>query len=102
MTASSNSILIVDPDPELSSQLSDELSQEGYQVTSVHTGREAMAHLQYFPDLIILDPLLPDMNGLDFLRSIKQSPELYGFPVFILSTKETEIDEIISLEIGAD
>ena len=61
-----------------------------------------MAHLQYFPDLIILDPLLPDMNGLDLLRSIKQSPELYGFPVFILSTKETEVDEIISLEIGAD
>jgi DNA-binding response OmpR family regulator len=102
MTASSNSILIVDPDPELSSQLSDDLSQEGYQVTSVNTGREAMAHLQYFPDLIILDPLLPDMNGLDLLRSIKQSPELYGFPVFILSTKETEVDEIISLEIGAD
>ena len=102
MTASSNSILIVDPDPELSYQLSDELSQEGYQVTSVNTGREAMDHLQYFPDLIILDPLLPDMNGLDILRRIKQSPELYGFPVFILSTKETEVDEIISLEIGAD
>jgi DNA-binding response OmpR family regulator len=102
MTASSNSILIVDPDPELSSQLSDDLSQEGYQVTSVNTGQEAMAHLQYFPDLIILDPLLSDMNGLDLLRSIKQSPELYGFPVFILSTKETEVDEIISLEIGAD
>ena len=102
MTASNNSILIVDPDPEVSSQLSDELLQDDYRVTSVHTGREAMAHLQYFPDLIILDPLLPDMNGLDLLRSIKQSPELYGFPVFILSTKETEADEIISLEIGAD
>jgi DNA-binding response OmpR family regulator len=102
MTASNNSILIVDPDPELSSQLSDDLSQEGYHVTSVNSGREAMAQLQYFPDLIILDPLLPDMNGLDLLRSIKQSPELYGFPVFILSTKETEVDEIISLEIGAD
>jgi len=102
MTASNNSILLVDPDPELSSQLSDDLSQEGYQVISVNTGQEAMAHLEYFPDLIILDPLLPDMNGLDLLRMIKQSPELYGFPVFILSTKETEVDEIISLEIGAD
>ena len=93
MTASSNSILIVDPDPELSSQLSDELSQDDYRVTSVHTGREAMAHLQYFPDLIILDPLLPDMNGLDLLRSIKQSPELYGFQLFIIRTKEKESDE---------
>ena len=102
MTASNNSILLVDPDPELSSQLSDDLSQEGYQVISVNTGQEAMAHLEYFPDLIILDPLLPDMKGLDLLRMIKQSPELYGFPVFILSTKETEVDEIISLEIGAD
>jgi DNA-binding response OmpR family regulator len=102
MTASNNSILIVDPDPELASQLSDDLSQEGYNVISVNTGREAMAQLQYIHDLIILDPLLPDMNGLDFLRAIKQRPELSSVPVFILSTKGTEADEIISLEVGAD
>jgi two-component system alkaline phosphatase synthesis response regulator PhoP len=42
------------------------------------------------------------MNGLDFLHTIRQKPELSGVSVFILSTKETETDEIISLEVGAD
>ena len=42
------------------------------------------------------------MNGLEFLRTIKQRPEFSGVPVFILSAKETEVDEIIGLEVGAD
>ena len=102
MTTVGKSILIVDLDTETSSMLISVLSQEGYGVTSASSGREALNHLQYFPDLIILDPQLPDMNGLDFLRTLKQKPELLYVPVFILSTKETEIEEIISLEVGAD
>ena len=102
MSAAGKSILIVDLDTAISSMLLSVLSQEGYSVTSANSGREALNHLQHIPDLIILDPQLPDMNGLDFLRTIKQRPELHDVPVFILSTKETEIEEIISLEIGAD
>jgi len=102
MTKAGKSILIVDLDTETFSILSSDLSQEGYCVTSASSGLEALDHLQYFPDLIILDPQLPDMNGLNFLRTLKQKPELLDIPVFILSAKETETDEIISLEIGAD
>jgi two-component system alkaline phosphatase synthesis response regulator PhoP len=102
MTKVGKSILIVDLDTETSSILLSDLSQEGYCVSSASSGREALDHLQYFPDLIILDPQLPDMNGLDFLRALKQKPELLYVPVFILSSKETETDEIISLEVGAD
>jgi two-component system, OmpR family, alkaline phosphatase synthesis response regulator PhoP len=102
MPAAGKSILIVDPETETSSMLSSVLSQEGYCVTSASSGREALNHLQHFPDLIILNPQLPDMNGLDFLRTLKQKTELSDVPVFILSTKESEIDEIISLEVGAD
>lgn len=102
MTPADKSILIVDPDSETSSMLSSVLSLEGYHVISASSSQEALTHLQHFPDLIILNPQLPDMNGLDFLRTIKQKPELTDVPVFILSTKETEIDEIISLEVGAD
>ncbi|MGD1045451.1 MAG: response regulator transcription factor [Bacteroidota bacterium] len=102
MTLAGKSILIVDPDRETSSMLLSVLSQEGYYVTSVSSGQEALNHLQHFPDLIILNPQLPDMNGLNFLRAVKQNPELPDVPVFILSNKETETDEIISLEVGAD
>lgn len=102
MTTASKSILIVDLDTETSQQLSDALAQEGYVVTSVFSGREALNQLQHLPDLIILGTMLSDMNGLDFLRTVKQQQELLNVPVFILSTKETEADEIICLEIGAD
>jgi len=102
MNAAGKSILIIDPDKETSQQLVEVLSREGYYVASASSGHEALNRLHYFPDLIILNPQLPDMNGLDFLHTIKQKPELAYVPVFILSTKETETDEIISLEIGAD
>jgi len=102
MTTADKSILIVDPDTETSSMLSSVLSQEGYHVMSASSSQEALNHLQHFPDLIILNPQLPDVNGLDFLRSVKQQTELSSIPVFILSSKETETDEIVSLEIGAD
>jgi len=102
MSTTGKSILIVDLDTETSSMLLSVLSQEGYYVTTASSGREALNHLQFIPDLIILDPQLPDMNGLDLLRTIKQRSELPDIPVFILSTKETEKDEIISLEVGAD
>ena len=102
MNALGKSILIIDPDKETSRQLTDVLFREGYDVTSAFTGHEVLNSPHHFSDLIILNPQLPDMNGLDFLHTIKQNPELTDVPVFILSTKETETDEIISLEIGAD
>ena len=102
MNAAGKSILIIDPDKETSQQLTDVLSQEGYCVTSASSSREVLNNPHNSYDLIILNPQLPDMNGLDFLHTIRQKPELSGVSVFILSTKETETDEIISLEVGAD
>jgi DNA-binding response OmpR family regulator len=102
MTAAGKSILIVDPDTRTSSMLRKVLSQEGYCATSASSGRDALNNQPYFPDLIILNPQLPDINGLDFLRTIRQQPAVPDIPVFILSNKETEADEIISLEVGAD
>jgi DNA-binding response OmpR family regulator len=97
------SILLIDQDRETSTLLSSALSEEGYNLSIVHSGLEAMHHLRQFPNLVILDPQLSDMNGLDLLRSIKQQrTELSDIPVFILNRKGTEVDEIVSLEIGAD
>jgi two-component system alkaline phosphatase synthesis response regulator PhoP len=102
MNAAGKSILIIDPDTETSQQLTEVLSQEGYGVTSASSGREVLDDQYNFPDLIILNSQLPDMNRLDFFRAVKQRPELSGIPVVILSNRQTEADEIISLEVGAD
>jgi len=102
MNAAGKSILIIDPDIETSQQLTDVLSLEGYCVTSALSGHEVLNHPNNSLDLIIFNPELPDISGLDFLRTIKQKPELTDVPVFILSSKETETDEIINLEVGAD
>ena len=86
MNAAGKSILIIDPDKETSRQLSDVLLREGYYVTSASSGHEVLNNMQISHHLIILNPQLPDMNGLEFLRTIKQKPELLDVPVFVLST----------------
>ena len=102
MNTADKSILLIEPEKELARQLSAALSHEGYGVTSAFSGREAIVSPDNLPNLIILNPQLPDMNGLDFLRALKHKQAMSDVSVFILSTKETEIDEIISLEVGAD
>ena len=102
MNAGCKSILTVDLDTETSSLLSKALSQEGYFVNSIFSNNETLNHLQHFPNLIILNPNLSGMNGLDILRALKQQPEFSHIPIFILSNRQNEADEIISLEIGAD
>jgi two-component system, OmpR family, phosphate regulon response regulator PhoB len=102
MSVASKSILIIDNNKAIPKQLSRVLRAEGFIVTSVNSGQEAYIRLRYFPNLIILNPKLPDMKGLDFLRAIKKQHDLSGIPVFVLSNEESEEDEIVNLELGAD
>ncbi|MCO7225703.1 response regulator transcription factor [Pleionea sp. CnH1-48] len=93
-------LLIVDDDQELCSLLTSYLSQEGFEVTSVHDGGEAAARIRSADfDLIVLDVMLPTMNGFDVLRDIRRQKSV---PVLMLTAKGEEIDRIVGLEMGAD
>ncbi|CED70352.1 transcriptional regulator [Aliivibrio wodanis] len=92
-------ILLVDDDVELTSLLKDILSLEGYNVVEANNGLEGLAAVTDDLDLILLDIMMPKMNGMDMLRKLRETNEI---PVLMLTAKGEEIDRVIGLELGAD
>jgi DNA-binding response OmpR family regulator len=94
------SVLIIDDDQELCALLSDFLVLEGFQPSAIHDGAEAVSHLrssQY--DAIILDVMLPGMQGLEVLRKLR---EFSHTPILMLTARGEDTDRIVGLEMGAD
>jgi two-component system alkaline phosphatase synthesis response regulator PhoP len=94
-------ILIVEDDASILLPLEDNLKLEGYEVSSATDGRQGldMARDGHY-DLIILDIMLPKLNGLDVCRQLRQ--EKNATPILMLTAKSQEIDKVLGLELGAD
>ena len=93
-------ILLVEDDPRLAEMLTEYLSQAGFRVTHAATGRIAMEHIATAAqDAVILDLMLPDMDGLDVCRQLRAVSDV---PVLMLTARGDAIDRIVGLEIGAD
>jgi len=94
------SVLIIDDDKELCSLLGEYLGTQGFTVTAVHDGAEAVEHLRLhqYP-VLVLDIMLPGMHGLDVLRKLR---EFSDTPVLMLTAKGEDTDRIVGLELGAD
>ena len=93
-------VLIVDDDPLIADSLSYHLSAEGFEIKAVHNGASALEAISTFqPDLVLLDIMLPDTNGLDVCQKIRTSSPI---PVIMLTARDAEIDRIMGLEFGAD
>ncbi|MHB1043709.1 MAG: response regulator transcription factor [Eubacteriales bacterium] len=96
-------ILVVDDEENILRLLEHNLAKEGYRVTGVTGGREAVkAAREEKPDLIILDIMLPEMDGYDVLRALKAGRETSAIPVIMLSAKDEVLDRVLGLELGAD
>ncbi len=96
----SEKILIVEDEISLQETLSYNLKKQGYEVETVGDGNEALGVIRKLkPDLILLDIMLPGMDGLEVCRMIRQ--ELVT-PVLILTARDDEIDRVVGLEVGAD
>jgi signal transduction histidine kinase/CheY-like chemotaxis protein len=79
-------ILVVDDDPNIRELLTQELSEAGYQVRVASNGREALAHVRgERPDLVVLDVMMPEMNGFDVAAVLKNDPVTMDIPIVILS-----------------
>ncbi len=93
-------VLIVDDDVELCELVSEYLGGEGFEVETVHDGNEGLKRaLSGEHVLIVLDIMLPGMNGLDVLRNLRKQSRI---PVLILTARGDDVDRIVGLEIGAD
>lgn len=93
-------ILVVEDDRELAQWTCDYLSSKGFVTETTASGRDAVERiLSYPPDLVILDGMLPDLDGLDVCRQVRHQ---YKGPVIMLTARDEEIDEVLGLEVGAD
>src|SRR4051812_38758466 len=93
-------IMVVEDEENIASTLKYNLVREGYEVTTTGDGRRALEIFkQEKPDLVILDLMLPGMNGLDICRQIRQASIV---PILMLTAREEEVDKILGLELGAD
>lgn len=93
-------VLIIDDDKELCSLLSDFLSLEGFETQAIHDGAEAVVHCQKQTyDAIVLDIMLPGLQGLDVLRQVRQFSTT---PILMLTARGEDTDRILGLELGAD
>jgi two-component system, OmpR family, phosphate regulon response regulator PhoB len=96
-------VLIVDDDPDIQRLVSYNLSQAGFQVLSASTGRTALDTVQEQPpDLIILDIMMPDVDGLEVCRTLRQREDSRRIPIIMLTARSEEIDRVVGFELGAD
>ena len=96
-------ILVVDDENDLVELLDYNLKKEGYSVLLAGDGISALAiAAKELPDLVVLDIMLPGMQGLDVLRELKKKPETQAMPVILLTAKSEELDKVLGLELGAD
>jgi phosphate regulon transcriptional regulator PhoB len=96
-------ILIVDDEQDIADLVSYNLEKEGYATIKAYDGGDVLKTVKtQKPDLVILDLMLPHMNGLDICRAIRANPETVNLPIIMLTAKADEVDKIIGLEIGAD
>ncbi|KAF0158689.1 MAG: Phosphate regulon transcriptional regulatory protein PhoB (SphR) [Syntrophaceae bacterium] len=96
-------ILIVDDEQDIADLISYNLEKEGYSTIKAYDGGDVLKTVKtQKPDLVILDLMLPHMNGMDICRAVRANPETAHLPIIMLTAKSDEVDKIIGLEIGAD
>ncbi|BES65509.1 response regulator transcription factor [Gottschalkiaceae bacterium SANA] len=95
-------ILIVDDEEHIRELLRVNLESAGYEVVEAETGEEALIQLNDQVALVVLDYMLPQMDGLEVLRTIRKNPRTVNLPVLMLTARNEEIDAVLGLEMGAD
>src|SRR5437667_2784551 len=96
-------ILIVEDERQLTEVLNYNLQREGYEVSIAHDGQEGLRKAQsLLPDLILLDLMLPVMNGLDVCRELRSGERTKEIPIIVLTAKAEETDQVVGFSMGAD
>src|SRR5438046_8143971 len=100
MTNTTQSVLVVEDEASIGSFVSLYLKNAGYEVRTASNGTDALASAQSEqPSLIVLDLMLPDIDGIEICRRIRQKSDV---PILMLTARDEDVDKIIGLEVGAD
>lgn len=95
-------ILLVDDEQDIVEFVRYNLQKENFTVLTAKNGKEALVQAQLKPDLVLLDVMMPELDGIEVLKHLKKNPQTEHIPVIFLTAKGSEIDEVIGLELGAD
>jgi DNA-binding response OmpR family regulator len=96
-------VLVVEDEPDIRSLIVLHLARDGFRCRTAGTGVEALRAVKASPpDLVILDLMLPEMDGLDVCRRLRQDPAGVAVPIIMLTAKTDEVDRVLGLELGAD
>src|SRR5438046_9921841 len=96
-------ILIIEDERGLTDVLTYNLQREGYEVTVAHDGQEGLRKAQMqLPDLIILDLMLPTLDGLEVCRELRAGERTRHVPILMLTAKAEEMDQVVGFSLGAD
>jgi DNA-binding response OmpR family regulator len=93
-------VLVVDDDADILTIIKDNLALDGFEATTATSGKEALARFaEVHPDILVLDLMLPDMDGIQICRSIRRESQV---PIILLTAKDGVSDKVLGLESGAD
>lgn len=96
-------VLIVEDDPDILQLLAYNVEAAGFEVMTAGDGHGALKRVQEQPPhLVILDLMIPGVDGLEVCRELKRNPETRGIPIIMVTARSAEIDRIVGLELGAD
>ncbi|MCI0560756.1 MAG: response regulator transcription factor [Nitrososphaera sp.] len=95
-------ILIVDDEKDILELLKYNLEKEGYKVLTAHNGKEALSVANQHPNLIVLDVMMPEIDGWEVCKTLRSKPETADIPIIFLTAKDSDIDEVVGLELGAE
>lgn len=96
-------VLLIEDEEDIASLIKLQAELAGYKVMVEHDGLNGLVMAKKeLPDLVILDIMLPGLNGLDVCRKLKGDPDLNAIPIIMISAKSEELDVVLGLELGAD
>jgi DNA-binding response OmpR family regulator len=96
-------VLIVEDEADIRDLLAFHLEREGFQTARARSGAEALRQIRASPpDLVLLDLMLPEVDGLEVCRRLRQDPHTAAVPIVMLTAKSEELDRVLGLELGAD
>ncbi len=98
----SKKILVVDDEQDIVDLLKYNLQKEGYTVLTARNGEDALEQARHLPQLILLDVMMPELDGYEVLKKLKKDEKTSAIPIIFLTARGTEIDEVLGLELGAD
>jgi two-component system, OmpR family, phosphate regulon response regulator PhoB len=96
-------VLVVEDEPDIRELIVHHLRREGYRCRTAASGAEALRRIKStVPDLVVLDLMLPEMDGLEVCRRMRADPGAAAVPIIMVTAKADEVDRVVGLELGAD